>query len=191
MNVSVPAIQSYLDASESSGATIGQMIAKLDTYADVMMDVSDFIPYFQSELLKSGQSTDELNKALQKSHIESEKVVNELQESTDTQVKLLKQYIEAEEAKTKDIEKLIDTMKHPNTLLSENDIGTASFVSEANDAGTIALSRYNEFMNASVQDSSISSNVDTSMETERTSLQNRTKRLIAAVTTTTVTPESG
>lgn len=189
--MSVPAIQSYLDSSESSGATIGQMIAKLDTYADVMMDVSDFIPYFQSELLKSGQSTDELNKALQKSHIESEKVMNELQESTDTQVKLLKQYIEAEEAKTKDIEKLIDTMKHPNTLLSENDIGTASFVSEANDAGTTALSRYNEFMNASVQDSSTSSNVDTSMETERTSLQNRTKRLIAAVTTTTVTPESG
>lgn len=191
VNVAVPPVQSYLDSSEYSGSTVGQMMAKLEQDSHVMMDISDFIPYFQTELLKSGQSTDELNKALQKSHIESEKVMNELQESTDTQAKLLKQYIKAEEAKTKDIEKLIDTMKHPNTLLSANDIGTASFVNEANDAGAQALDRYNEFMNSSIQDSSTSSNVDTSIETERTSLQNRTKRLIAAVTTTTVAPESG
>ena len=121
-------VQTLLDGEESSGSTLSKMIASLDRDSHVMMEVDEFIPYFRQELVKSGQSPVVLDRSLQKIRIELEQTNRAIAENQREQSRLLHSYIDAEEARTKEIEKLMDRMQHPDVFLSDNDIPSASFV---------------------------------------------------------------
>lgn len=186
ININAPKIQSRLDGT---GMTIAQAIAQFQDGSNILMDVDEFIPYFRSELVRSGQSTQSLDRALEKTRIETRKVIQEMEEHNATQERLLKEYIEAEEAKTKTLEKLIDKMKHPDTLLVQDSIGIASFVSEENDIAQEKLALYNEFIASSQMDSLTE---DTAiLASEHQAFRARTSRLLAAASLAPVTPESG
>jgi len=154
------------------------MIAELEHDATVLLDTDTFTTYFRGELIANGRDVSALDKSLAKARIESEETTAEILENHETQVRLLKQYIQAEEAKTKEIEKLIDTLKNPPHLLSGNDIPTATFVSREMDRVASALGQYDEFIASSYEKQQTQSNpgYDTSLR----SYQGRMTRLMAA-----------
>lgn len=96
------------------------------------------------------------------------------------QVKLLMEYIEAEEAKTKELEKLIDRMQNPETFLSYTDEPMASFVSQEADLVTERLDRYNNY----VRDTLMSSDdtvSDIGIDQALLAYERRADRLMAAL----------
>lgn len=154
------------------------MIAELEHDATVLLDTDEFSAYFRSELIANGRDVSSLDKSLAKARIESEETTAEILENHETQVRLLKQYIQAEEAKTKEIEKLIDTLKNPPPLLSGNDIPTATFVSRETDRIASALAKYEDFITDSyVAETDVD---ETGYEKSLRSYQGRMDRLMAA-----------
>jgi hypothetical protein len=154
------------------------MIAELEHDATVLLDTDEFSTYFRGELIANGRDVSALDKSLAKARIESEETTAEILENHETQVKLLKQYIQAEEAKTKEIEKLIDTLKNPPPLLSGDDIPTATFVSRETDRVASALAKYDDFITDSyVMETDVG---DTAYEKSLRSYQGRMARLMAA-----------
>ncbi len=59
VNIKVP-LQSYQEIKTLTG-----LVAKLENDSQILMDVDEFIPYFRSELLISGQSTASLDALIQ------------------------------------------------------------------------------------------------------------------------------
>lgn len=154
------------------------MIAEFEHDATVLLDTDEFSTYFRGELIANGRDVSSLDKSLAKARIESEETTAEIFENHETQVRLLKQYIQAEEAKTKEIEKLIDTLKNPPPLLSGNNIPTATFVSRETDRVASALAKYDDFIADSyVMETDVG---DTGYEKSLRSYQGRMARLMAA-----------
>lgn len=168
------------------------MIASLERDATQMMDTTEFIPYFRDQLIQSGQSPLSFDKSIEKSHIESEKATQEIEQNTIEQGRLLRNYFEAEAAKTKKIEHLLQKMNQPDILLTDNTLPIATFVSEENDLVSEPLARYTSFVDASMhmQDISTSRGGDTSLTRETRSLQNKLSRL-ATNDPGVVIPEAG
>ena len=109
------------------------------------MDTSEFIPYFRDQLIQSGQSPLSLDRSLEKAHIDSDTITHKIEQHNLEQGQLLQKYFEAEAAKTKKIEHLLEKMKQPDTRLTENSLPIAAFVSEENDLVTEPLARYTSF----------------------------------------------
>lgn len=109
------------------------MIASLEHDGTILMDTDIFIPYFRGQLRSAGQSTMSLDRALAKAHLDATTTMKVIEDSNMEQVRLLHRYIEAEEAKTKSLEKLIERMQHPDILLSSESLDRAAFVSAQDD----------------------------------------------------------
>ncbi len=139
------------------------------------MDTSEFIPYFRDQLIQSGQSPLSLDRSLEKAHIDSDTITHKIEQHNLEQGQLLQKYFEAEAAKTKKIEHLLEKMQHPDVLLTENHLPIAAFVSEENDLVAEPLARYTSFVDAPLQteDAQASTIQDASLTRETRSLQNR------------------
>ncbi len=140
-----------------------------------MMDTTELIPYFRDQLIQSGQSPLSLDRSLQKARIESAKVTEEIEHHNLEQVRLLQKYFAAEEARTKQIEHLLEKMQTPDILLTENALPVASFVSEEADLVSAPLARYTSLLSIASQIDDISTSNDASMSSLRSSrsFQNR------------------
>jgi hypothetical protein len=79
--------------------------------SDELVDIDAFIPYFRKELLLSGLDVESFDKSLKKARYESDLLTDKLSMNSSKGVSLLRKYLQAEEAKTKQYEKMIDQMK--------------------------------------------------------------------------------
>ncbi len=153
VNVSTPSnVKVKVGLNENFSRTrarLAENITDLDRMAFTTLDVDAFLPYFRNELILAGQSTVSLDRSILKARLETRNLEKEVIDHQVEQSRLLHSYIEAEEAKTKELEKMIDRMRHPDTLLSENDLPHASFVAKEEDLAGARLEKYNQFIGTS------------------------------------------
>jgi hypothetical protein len=130
-------LQGFLDESATSWALMKRLASTIEEYGRTSLDIDEFIPFFRSELIESGQSTLELDAALRAARLEAETLIRETEDENAKNIQLFKEYIEAEEAKTKELEKLIEKLQDPTSFLTYSDsLPLANYVSSAPDLVT-------------------------------------------------------
>jgi len=92
---------------------------------------------------------------------------------------LIRKYIQAEEAKNKETEKMLDRMKNPKNLLSDTDAPLAEFTSLPEDQSREVLSRYKSWQQKSLRLDPSSLKVDDSSARQIASLRGQMSRLLA------------
>ncbi len=98
-----------------------------------MMDIEMFTPYLRKQLVLAGLDATELDRSITLSHKESDELTMKMQKNSQEGFRLFRQYIDAEEAKTHELEKMLDTMKNPPKLLTDTTIPLAQYISESAD----------------------------------------------------------
>ncbi len=168
---------------EGSGQDMTELVTTLGEYSTETLDIDQFIPFFRRELITSGQPTISLDRSLQKIRIDLEHTNREITTHQSQQSRYLNSYIEAEEAKTRELEKLIDRMRHPDLMLSENDLPIATYVGQANDLAGTRLEKYQSFLALSNPLTSLKSSTypdEYRIQKDGISLKNRMNRLVAS-----------
>lgn len=143
-----------------------------------MLTVDEFTPYLRSELLKAGLDVGKFDRSLFKARKEADDLTKKLEDQNKESFRLLREYLHAEEAETKEMEKFIDRLQKGDTLLSLEDTPYANFVSDTPNISESALTRFTKYQNTRLT-SSVEVRPDP-LEQSLTSIQKRMNRLIAA-----------
>lgn len=146
--------------------------------SDELLSVDEFTPYLRSELLKAGLDVGKFDRSLLKARNEADAYTKKLQDENKESFRLLREYLHAEEAETKELEKFIDRLKAGNALLSSRDIPQSVFISDTPSLSDSALDRYNKYQNKRL--TSRDSDVPDDLDKKLTSIGNRMNRLLAA-----------
>lgn len=107
-----------------------------------MMDIDTFAPYLRKQLILAGLDARGLDRSMVKARTESDAFTQKMQKESDRGFTLIRQYLDAETAKTHELEKMLDRMQDPSSLLADRDIPLAQFVSERSDISDRALEKY-------------------------------------------------
>ena len=124
------------------------LFAELQRDKDVMMDTDTFREYFRSELLASGMDTVFFDHMWNTTKIDTENTQREIADDISLRSTLLRTYLDAESAHTKEQEKVLHRMYRSDILLS-GDIPRAFFVSDRENIATKALARYTASLSTS------------------------------------------
>jgi hypothetical protein len=177
-------VQGSLDQEdEIIGRIYQDMIRELQTLAASsweMMDVDEFAPYLRKNLLLAGIDTKEFDRSMILAGKESDEITEKMQKNSREWFQLFRKYIRAEEAKTKELEKMLDRMKNPSPLLSERAIPLAEYVSDSPDIATEALEKYDSWQIRTQKSVVQWANSPTPIDRKLASIQGQIGRMIAA-----------
>lgn len=109
------------------------------------MDIDTFTPYLRKQLVLAGLDATKLDRSIALSNKESDDFTNQMQKNSEKGFKLFHDYIKAEQAKTHELEKMLDNMKNPPKLLSDSAIPLAEYVSQSVDIGASTLEKYEKW----------------------------------------------
>lgn len=98
--------------------------------------------------MKAGLDVAKFDRSLVKARREADDFTKKLEDQNTEGFRLFREFLHAEEAESKEMEKMIDAMRKGNTLLSLSDTPYASFVSDAPSLSDSALARLNRQQNA-------------------------------------------
>jgi hypothetical protein len=118
-----------------------------------LLTVDEFTPYLRKELLLAGLDVAKFDRSLAKARIEADNLTKKYEDQNRESFRLLREYLNAEQAEAKEQEKMIDRMKKGQDLLSLSDLPFVSFVSDTPSVSESALSRFTKY-----QDSRLASN---------------------------------
>ena len=121
---------------------IEDTVVSLRTHSWEMMDVDIFAPYLRKELLLAWLDVRVFDRSMMKARTESDVFTQKMQKDSDRWFTLIRQYLDAETAKTHELEKMLDRLQDPSTLLADRDIPLAQLVSERSDIWDRAHEKY-------------------------------------------------
>ena len=142
INVKLPYISPTKKYISLDSEDIGQTIASLESLSGEMMEIDSFIPYFRQQLVLAWLDATELDRSLALSRKESIAVTTKMQKNTEKGFQFFHKYIKEEQAKTHELEKMLDNMKNPPKLMVDRAIPLAQYVSDPVDRGADALDTY-------------------------------------------------
>ena len=143
-----------------------------------LLDVDEFVPYLRSELLKAGLDVAKFDRSLTKARNEADAFTRNLTDKNRESFRLLREYLNAEQAEAKEQEKMIDRLKKGDNILSFKDAPYATFVSDTPSISESALNRFTRYQNNRLAQSDVANSND--LIDKMTSIGNRMNRLIAA-----------
>jgi uncharacterized protein YydD (DUF2326 family) len=108
----------------------------------VLLDTEEFSSYLRSEMVAIGMDATMLDRALHKARREADELTQSMEEDTTESFSLMREYLRAEEAETRELEKWIDNLSRPSPLLSDASIPVATFVSDAPALSDRAYEKY-------------------------------------------------
>lgn len=136
----------------------------------------------------AGMDTSSFERSLQKARIESDDLTKKMQEDSAKEFSLIRTFLKAEEAKTKEQEKMLDRMKDGNTLLADADTPLGIYVSEMRDISAPILDKHRRLQETR-QKTNYTAMVDSSgIDREIASIQGQVGRLFAATTVASAAP---
>lgn len=110
---------------------------------DELLDVPDFSQYLRSEMLAAWMDVKKFDQMMRITHTDADTLTRNMQENQSKSYALLRQYLEAEQAETKSLEKWIDSLSRPDTVLALTGAPLAEYVSNTwEKASTRILEKY-------------------------------------------------
>lgn len=103
-----------------------------------------------------------------------------MQKNAQEGFRLFRKYIDAEQAQTHELEKMLDTMKDPPKLLTDTAIPLAQYVSETIDHPADALTKYETWQENTQKSLEKSTKITLSPDRKLTSIQSQLSRMMAA-----------
>ena len=110
-----------------------------------MLEVDEFIPYLRNKLALAGMDVAKFDRSLKKARDEADVQTRKNESDNKESFRLLREYLNAEQAEAKDFEKVIDKMIRGEILLSDATTPLAAYVSDSPRVADRTLEKFQKF----------------------------------------------
>jgi hypothetical protein len=173
-------LQSSIDIEKTDISDMAELSQVLRNYASEMLDVEEFTPYIREEMLRARMDVSKLDRALWVARRDADTLGAELITRHEQQMQWLRDYLRAEEAETRELERSIDRLSKVDRILSLDSLPHVSLVSQAVKESDNLLDTFESITKSRMDISTIPA--DHTLERSITDMRHRMTRLMAAET---------